>query len=59
MISKFIDKVSELEQTTGTFRLCPQCLLVSGVLRKFGASLMPSWEGTLLLEKNRTVYKKR
>ena len=41
------------------FWLCLQCLLVSGVLRKFGPSLMPSWEGARLIEKNRTVYKKR
>ena len=59
MISKFsIDKVSELEQTTGKFRLCPQSLIVSGVLRKIGPSLMPSWEGTLSLEKNRTVLRR-
>ena len=60
MIRKFsftisTDNVSELELTRGKFRLCPQCLIVSGVLRKTGPSLMPSWEGTLLLEKNRTV----
>ena len=49
------------QQTTfpGKFWLCLQCLLVSGLLRKFGPSLMPSLEGTLLLEENRSVYKKR
>ena len=36
-----IDKISELEQTRGKFRLCPQCLIVSGVLRKVSPNLMP------------------